>query len=213
MTIDVIVVGAGGFGREALDVVQAMVMQGPDNIRILGVVDDAPSEQNMSFLAERRIPMLGPLEALLAQPIAVQYLIGVGSPRVRESIAGRLDGAQRAPFTAIHPSATVGSQSRLGPGSIVCAGAQVSTNVTAGRHTHINPASVIGHDTELGDWVSVNPAAVISGDVRVGPGTLIGANATVLQGLTIGARAVIGAAACVVRDVPQNATVKGVPAR
>ena len=41
----------------------------------------------------------------------------------------------------------------------------------------------------------------------------IGSNATILPGITIGKNAIIGAGAVVTRDVPDYATVVGVPAR
>jgi sugar O-acyltransferase (sialic acid O-acetyltransferase NeuD family) len=213
MTIDVVIIGAGGFGRETLDVVEAMIADDPASVRVVGVVDDAPTDRNLQLLEERSVPLMGSVDALLRLPVAVQYLIGIGSPRVRASVASRLEETSRLAFTAVHPSATIGSRARLGRGSIVCAGAQLSTNVEIGRHGHVNPASVIGHDAKLEDYVSINPGAVVSGDVRVESGALIGANATVLQGLTVGANALVGASACVVRDVAPGMTVRGVPAR
>lgn len=51
------------------------------------------------------------------------------------------------------------------------------------------------------------------GRVRVGPGSVIGAQATVRSGVTIGAKATIGMLSFVNRDVPDGATVGGVPAR
>jgi sugar O-acyltransferase (sialic acid O-acetyltransferase NeuD family) len=213
MTIEVVIIGAGGFGRETLDVVEAMIVNAPASVRVAGVVDDAPTVRNRRLLEERSVQLIGSVEDLLSLPIAVQYLIGIGSPQVRATVARRFDETSRLAFTAIHPSATVGSRTRLGRGSIVCAGAQLSTNVEIGRHGHVNPASVIGHDAKLEDCVSINPGAVVSGDVHIESGALIGANATVLQGLTVGANALVGASACVVRDVGPGMTVRGVPAR
>jgi sugar O-acyltransferase (sialic acid O-acetyltransferase NeuD family) len=213
MTVEVVVIGAGGFGRETLDVLEAMIAHDPASVRVLGVVDDAPNGRNARLLTERAVPLLGTIEALLSMPTSVQYLIGIGSPRVRAGVARRLADTPRLAFTAVHPAATIGSRTRLGSGSVVCAGAQVSTNVEVGRHGHLNPACVIGHDAKIDDCVSINPGAVVSGDTHIGGGSLIGANATVLQGLNVGANSLVGASACVVRDVPPDTTVRGVPAR
>ena len=205
--------GAGGFGREALDVAEAAIRAGA-HLRVLGVVDTQPSEVNLGLLRARGVAYLGTEDGWLSGDRAgVAYLVGVGSPAAREQIARRFDAAGLDAVTVIHPAAVIGTQATLGAGTVICAGAQLSTNVTAGRHVHVNPGAIVGHDATIEDFVSLNPAAVVSGNVLVGRGTLIGAGAVVLQGRRVGAGATVGAAACVVRDVEPGTVVKGVPAR
>lgn len=209
-----VVVGAGGFGREALDVVEAANSEGSrPKFELLGVVDTSPSSLNLSRLASRGVSYLGTVEEWLRSGVEFRYLIGVGNPAVRERLDREFQTAGYSAATVVHPAATVGSSVSFGPGSIVCAGVQISTNVAIGRHVHLNPNSTIGHDSVLHDFVSINPSATISGDVVVGSRSLVGASAVVLQGLVLGADALVGASACVVNDVPSGETVKGIPAR
>jgi len=211
MTEDLVIVGGGGFGRETLDVVEAINAGGP-RFRILGVVDDHPSAVNLERLTARSYRHLGGIDEALENYSAVRYLIGIGSPGARARLAARLDGAGWGAATAIHPSAVLGSQTVVAEGVLICAGARVSTNVHLGRHVHLNPSVTVGHDTKIGDCTSVNPGAIISGDVRIAPGVLIGAGAIVLQGLDVGARAIVGAGACVTKPVPPETVAIGVPA-
>lgn len=208
----IIVVGAGGFGRESLDVIEAINAVAP-TWELIGVVDDAPAAIQLERLADRRVQYLGGLAALLRAQAPLEYVVGIGSPHVRERIAARLDASGFTAATLVHPAACVGSRTQLTEGVVICGGAQISTNVRVGRHVHVNPNATIGHDSRLDGFVSINPAAVVSGEVEIGPRALIGAAAVVLQNLTIGADAVVGAAACVTRNVAPGATVKGVPAR
>lgn len=212
-TAPLVIVGAGGFGREAADVAVAS-NSASDGVlwNLKGVFDDAPSGSNIARLQDRGIPYLGRIPAEW-DGADINFIIGIGSPSIRQKLADRLERLRWKPAILVHPSAVIGSQVHLGLGTVVCGGAQISTNVRFGCHVHLNSNVTIGHDVVLDDYVSINPAATVSGDVHVETGTLIGAAATILQGLHVGSGSVVGASACVVRNVRSGAVVKGVPAR
>ena len=209
----VVVVGASGFGRECLDVLEAMAAAGSP-VEVAGVVDDGPSELNLERLAAAGFAYLGTVEEWLAAwRTRCRTCSGSAAREVRQTARGPSRGAGARPFTAIHPSAIFGAQVVVGEGVVVCAGATVSTNVRLGRHVHVNPNATIGHDAVLCDFVSVNPAAVISGEVTIGGGHPMGASATVLQNLAVGEGAIIGAASCGHEGhSADGVVVKGVPA-
>lgn len=214
MSTELVVVGAGGFGRQTLDVIEALNRAADAPVfDVLGVVDTNPSDLNRERLEHRGVPYLGTVAEWLAFDYAALYIIGIGDPVARQRLDRAFLAAGRAAATAVHPSASIGSQAAIGDGTVVCGGTQVSTNVRLGRHVHLNPNVAIGHDAVLHDFVSVNPGAIVSGDVEVGERTLIGAGAVILQGLVVGSDAVVGASACVVRHVFGDTVVKGVPAR
>lgn len=212
MVDSLVVVGAGGFGREVLDVVDAMNAVGP-TWDVIGVADDAPTESNLTRLADRGVRYVGTLEQLAASDTRCAYVIGVGSTAVRRRLADRLDAAGFHAATVVHPSVTSGFRVTIGEGSVVCAGVRLTTNIAIGRHVHLNLNATVGHDSAIGDFVSVNPLASISGDCTIEDGVLIGVAGVVLNGITVGSGATVGGAACVVRDVRAGTVVKGIPAK
>lgn len=207
MTGALVVVGAGGMGRETIDVARAAGRE------VVGVVDDGPSHDDLDRLARLGVAYLGDLDAWLSSGSTTPWVVAIGDPALRRRLAARLEAVIAPAPALVHPAVTLGSDVLVGDGSIVCAGARVSTHVRLGRHDHVLANAAVGHDVVAGDHVSINPGAVVSGAVRIGADTMIGAGATVLQQLRVGARSVVGAGACVVRDVTDDVVVRGVPAR
>lgn len=219
MSTPLVVVGAGGFGREVVDVIDAinaaaLVRTGSPEWQLLGVVDDGVSPENLGRLQQRSIPHLGSTDAFLSSaPRPTSYVVGIGSPRVRRRIVETFDVAGHVAAVLVHPDATIGSQVEIGVGTVICAGARVTTNIVIGRHVHLNPNATVGHDTRIDDFVSLNPQAAVSGDCVIESDVLVGVGGIVLNALRVGRGSIIGGAACAVRDVPAGTTVVGVPAR
>ena len=211
----IVVVGAGGFGREVIDVIEAMNADGSTpQWEVKGVIDDSLSDVNRSRLDDRSIQYLGTSEEFLGSGAgSVAYAVGIGAPHVRRTVAENFDAAGHVGATLVHPSVTMGAPVTIGPGSVLCAGVRITTNISIGRHVHLNLNATVGHDTTIGDYVSINPLASISGDCVIESGVLVGVSGIVLNGLRVGQGATVGGAACAVRDVLPETTVVGVPAK
>jgi len=210
--IDLVVIGAGGFGRETLDVIEA-INGVHETYRVVGMVDDAPSPVFLERLTVRGYRHLGSIDEWLASGDGERFVVGVGTPAVRAAMVARIGEHATAATALIHPTASIGSQFVAGEGTVVCAHATISTNVRLGAHVHVNPAAVIGHDSTCADYVSLNPGATVSGEVEIGFRALIGAKAVILQGLRVGPDATLAASACLTKNAPSAATLVGIPAR
>ena len=213
MSEPLVIVGCGGHGREIYGVIHAINESQRGRWSVLGFVDDAPSAVNLGRVKSLGTSFLGAVGQLAEMDASVRYVVGIGDPRIRARVAANLQLSRSAANPLVHPSATVGLGSELGAGTVLFAGARITSNVTVGEHVHLNQNSTVGHDSSIADFASVNPLAAVSGDCRLEEQVLIGTTAAVLQGLRVGARSIVGAGACVVRDVPQSSVVKGIPAR
>lgn len=204
----IVIVGAGGFGREVLDVIEAVNAAGGD-LEFRGFVDDGPVDEEL--VARRGARLLGTSEALPGMDVS--FVVAIGSGAVRARVVERLPSGLSAPALLVHPASTVGGDNRISPGCILTAGCRVTTNITLGSHVQLHVNSTVGHDSKLGDFVSVYPGATVSGNVTIGAGASIGTGANVLPGVTIGDGAFVGAGAVVTGDVEPGETVVGSPAR
>jgi serine O-acetyltransferase len=104
-------------------------------------------------------------------------------------------------------------------------GNDIHPGAVIGRHFFIDHGFiVVGETAVVGDEVTVyqhvtlggtNPTGGVAGNRHptIGNGVIIGSGAQVLGPITVGDRARIGANAVVTKDVPEGATMIGIPAR
>lgn len=142
----------------------------------------------------------------------VDLYLGLGDPKIIARVKTRFNGFNFPNF--IHPSAVLDVQDiQIGKGNIIGPGAIVTTNCRLGNFNVLNRSSSVGHDCTIGDLNVINPGVIVSGSVSIGDENLIGTNSTILQNLRIGSGNTLGAAALLTKDMSNNMTFVGVPAR
>jgi sugar O-acyltransferase (sialic acid O-acetyltransferase NeuD family) len=203
MTGAVIVYGAGGLGREVLQIVKTV-----PNARVLGYVDDGVppgTERNGARV-------LGGSEYLDSAG-DVSVVMGISDTNIKRGIFDKLSRNPRISFpNIIHPRAIVSEYASLGRGVVIASGCAVSVDASLGMGVFLNVGAIVGHDAKIGNFSSVMPLAAISGNVSIGERCLIGVQSAILQGITVGSGCTVCMGAVVVRDVPDGATVMGNPA-
>jgi sugar O-acyltransferase (sialic acid O-acetyltransferase NeuD family) len=207
VTTPLVIVGAGGHGRETLDIVDAINAIEPTFDFLGFCADDADD----GLLGRRGARLLGGIAHL--RDLDVPYVLGIGTSEVRRDLDRELTSYGQEATILQHARASVGSDLRFAPGVLLAAGARVTTNVTLGRHTHLNVNAVVSHDCEVADYVTLSPGVLVNGNASLGEGVFLGTGAVVLPGRSVGSWARIGAGAVVTEDVPPGCTAVGVPAR
>jgi sugar O-acyltransferase (sialic acid O-acetyltransferase NeuD family) len=204
MSEPMIIVGAGGHGREtAFAHLQAAE---PDSF--LGFLDD-----HLRGTTPEGWPVLGALDAAPLHANA-RFHVAVNDPRARRTIVGRLTALGVSRWaTVVHPDVRLHGSVQLGEGCSILGGCQVTTNIRIGNHCILNRGSQLSHDCVLGDFCSLNPTACVAGNVSIADGCQLGSGCLVRQGHRIGAGAMIGMGAVVVKDVSSEGVLAGNPAR
>jgi UDP-3-O-[3-hydroxymyristoyl] glucosamine N-acyltransferase len=82
-----------------------------------------------------------------------------------------------------------------------------------GEGSQIDNLILVGHNSVIGKHVVVVGVTIICGSVTIGDYAYIGAGVTLRDGITIGKKAFVGMGSVVTKNVPDNVTVYGVPAR
>ena len=206
---EIVLVGAGGFGREVHMTLNYMKKR-DENFEILGFLDDNPSLKGTNV---NDIPILGGLEWVQDNAKEnLECVITVGEPSIRKKIIEKLEPSIQIK-TIIHPSTIFSETSKIGIGTIVQPGCIITTNTDIGKFVHANIHVTIGHDCVIEDYVTINPGVHINGNTKIGEGTLIGSGVTMKHGISIGKRCIIGAGSVVINDIPDNSMYVGVPAQ
>ena len=193
--IRAVVLGAGGHAKVVCEILQ--LAQGLQIWRQLAAGED---ELLPSLMKD------GVTHAFIA-------VGSTSSTELRRSLFDQVTRLGLELLTAVHPSAVISPSASVGAGTAIMAGVIVNAAAQIGANVILNTAAIVEHDVIVGDHCHIAPGAIIGGGVTIGPGTHVGIGAVVRQGQRIGANAVIGAGAVVVSDVPDGATVTGIPAR
>jgi sugar O-acyltransferase (sialic acid O-acetyltransferase NeuD family) len=158
-------------------------------------------------------------QAFLAEPAPQKRIcIAIGDSGTRARLAERCEADGLGFFSVVASNAVIGDAVVLGEGHIVSPFALLTSNITIGRHVHVNMHTYIAHDCKVGDFVTFGPAVCCNGNVAVADHAYVGSGAMIRQGRPdaprlIGRGARIGMGAVVLTDIPAGVTVVGNPAR
>lgn len=210
MSEKMVIVSAGGLGREVMwQIKDANKMI--NKYEILGFVD---SNKSLIGVEVDGFPVLGDDDWLVQCLDEINVVIAVGSGKLRKSIYERLSVNSQLKFPSVFAEDVKCSDTvAFGQGCIVCLSNIITVDSTIGDFVVLNPDCTVGHDVVIDNYVTLNYSVNISGNVHIHDCVEIGTGTNVIQGKTIGNNAIIGAGSVVTRDIPDNCTAVGIPAK
>jgi sugar O-acyltransferase (sialic acid O-acetyltransferase NeuD family) len=204
----IIVIGASGHGQVVADVLFQMWTKGRE-MEIVGFLDDDAALTGTKVMG---LNVLGKVADLPNLPHDC-VILGIGDNAARARLFAELSAAGKRFATAIHPSAVLAPDVVVSPGAVLCAGVVINTGARVLENAILNTCSSLDHHSVLAAHAHVAPGVHLAGNVHVGEGALVGIGSCAVPGVRIGAWSVVGAGTAVIRDVPERATVGGVPAK
>ena len=207
---NVLIVGGGVLGQH-----MASWMGADTKERVIGFVDDtlAPGEEVAPGLGK----CLGPLAAideLYSQNKFDGLLVAIGYShrKARQTVFERL--SKDYPIhTFCHSSVTLGPGAKIGRGCALFPNVFIDQDAILGENVLVHLGSMVTHYCQVGAHTFMSAKAILGGKVTTGERVYIGVGVTVMDNISIADDAFVGAGAVVVKNITDDGTYVGVPAR
>ncbi|MCD0486899.1 acetyltransferase [Pedobacter sp. MC2016-14] len=205
---NLIIIGARGMGRETFSLAKNCQGYGTE-YQVKGFLDD-----HLHVLDDFTgyPPILGSVEAYEVQEHDV-FICALGAVYWKKFYAEQILAKGGLFINLIHPSVTFSDNVTLGTGLIICQGACLSNEVSVGDFVIILNYSGLGHNTKVGDWCHIGAYSFTGGFSVLENEATLHVRATILPNIQVRKNAVIGACSLVTKNVKENTTVFGVPAK
>ena len=205
MNKQVVIIGAGGHAKVIADI----VIKSHDIL--LGFLDDNRQKGEKIISDYNVIGNISECVLLQEKYKNVEFIIGIGNNQIRKNISKKFSSIKY--YTAIHPKSQISLGVSIGEGTTIMANACINASSKIEKNCIINTGAIIEHDNVIHDYVHISPNVSLGGTVEVGENTHIGIGAVVKNNIKICNNCIIGAGAVVVKDIKEEGTYIGIPAR
>ncbi|MDH3711849.1 MAG: acetyltransferase [Cyclobacteriaceae bacterium] len=204
----VIILGAGGLGKLALEIFQS------NGNLVYGFLDD---DEGLIGQEIAEVPVLGKLEEqgfLKLIGNKCESFVAVDDRQLQQGLVNMLNETRKVmPVNAIHQQAYLSRSSQIGHGNLFSVGAVLNAFAHVGNHCIIGSGSLIDFEAKIGDYGQIGAGSTIGAEVEIADEVFVGSGVTLVPGIKVARNARIGAGSVVVNNVAENETVFGNPAQ
>ena len=205
---NVVVLGASGHAKVVIDILNCQA-----GFNVVGcVAQDSPAIESVLGL-----PVLGEdkdLPLLIRKHHIQAVVLAIGDNYRRSQLLAKIgDELEGIEFvSALHPSAVIAKDVKIGEGTVVMAGAVVNPGCDIGRFCIVNSKASLDHDSTMEDFSSLAPGVTTGGNCYLEQFAAVNIGAVLSQGLRVGRHSVIGAGSVLLTSVSSHVVAYGTPA-
>jgi sugar O-acyltransferase (sialic acid O-acetyltransferase NeuD family) len=209
------IVGAGGFTIEVLFLIDRFYKNFWNHIYI---IDDDREKIGTKI---RNIDVISNINDFIDKckneiDTENDVLITINNSKIRKHIVDVfLDESIKINFPNLIDKTVIFDQeySTIGKGNIIMDFVGITGNVSVGDFNVVGARTGIGHHSKIGDFNTFSPRVSVSGHVTIGNGNTFGLNSAILQNKTIGDNNDIWSYTMILKNVKNNCTYFGMPAK
>lgn len=206
--------GTGGFAREVMPLLKENInIQDKSIKKKILFIDDFLGAN--SFINGIEVVSFNYLKDNYSN---IECCIAIADKNTRKKLSQKCSINQIKLKSIISRNSVIMDNVELGEGSILSPFVTITSNVKIGQSFHANIYSYIAHDCIIGDFVTFAPGVKCNGNVHIHDGVYIGTGAIIHPGkkgnpIIIGKNSKIAAGAVITKNVPENVTMIGNPAK
>jgi sugar O-acyltransferase (sialic acid O-acetyltransferase NeuD family) len=201
-----IIVGAGVFGKQALEI--ALVQQ---KYSVLGFYDDFNTDNSFE-----EFPIFGKIDQIQEDFLndkfdVVFYGIGYNHMSFKQSLIHKFHDIPMA--TIVHPSVIIENSAKIEEGVLIYPKSYIGPRVHLQKGVVVNVYSYLPHDNIVGEASFLSGGLNIGGKVNIGERSFIGIGCTTSDSLSICNDVFLGAGSLVLKSIDEPGTYVGSPVK
>lgn len=203
-----IIIGARGFGREVYNLALDCKIEN-EVFSIKGFLDD---KSDVLLGYNNYPPIISSVENYEVQPDDV-FACALGDVNAKIKYIDLILKKGGKFISLIHPSVQIGLNTQIGNGCIIRTTASISCDVSIGSFVTIMGYSILGHDVKIGDYCHLGAYSFLGGFSQLKENVTLHPGAKILPHKIVKKNAIVGAGSVVLKNVNENTTVFGIPAK
>jgi len=155
-----VIVGAGGHGQAVADLAIAS-----GSFEKISFVDDSFPENTTAM----NLDIIGNNDSLFDLTFDFDAcFVAIGNNEIRRRLVKRICNSGLPLISLLHPNSWVSNHSEIALGVVVMAGAVVGTNAKLGLGSLVNANATVDHDCLLDEFAHIGVGVNLAGGVKVG---------------------------------------------